>query len=111
MENRKTLKGWLLGAFLLSSLGVNAQMNEVPHTDGMLYYRIGGGRHITIPPSLTITTINLSASASLGALNCGRFDLGASVQAFFKMRYFVRKNPFRSLPNPVSVCNMKCRKT
>ncbi len=81
MDNRKTLKGWLLGVLLLSSVGVNAQMHEVPHTDGMLYYRIGGGRHITIPPSLTITTINLSASASLGALNCGRFDLGASVQA------------------------------
>lgn len=64
------------------SLQVSAQsMTEVPHTDGMLYYKIGGGRHITIPPTLTITTINLSASASLSALNCGRFDLGASLDA------------------------------
>lgn len=63
------------------AMSVNAQMTEVPHTDGMLYYKIGGGRHITIPPSLTITTINLSATASLSGLNCGRFDLGASLDA------------------------------
>src|SRR5690606_20445146 len=63
------------------SMDSHAQLNEVPHTDGMMYYRIGGGRHISIPPSLTITTINLSASASIAALNCGRFDLGESVQA------------------------------
>lgn len=68
---------------VLASVNVlHAQgMTEVPHTDGMLYYKIGGGRHITIPPSMTITTINLSASASLTGLNCGRFDLGASVEA------------------------------
>lgn len=66
---------------LVIAAPVNAQMQEVPLTDGMLYYRIGGGRHITIPPSLTITTINLSASASMAALNCGRFDIGESIEA------------------------------
>lgn len=61
--------------------GVVAQMQEVPHSDGMLYYRIGGARHISIPPSLTITTINLSAAAGISALNCGRFDIGESIEA------------------------------
>lgn len=80
MKKENRLKGLTIFA-LVASMSANAQMHEVPHTDSMLYYKIGGGRHITIPPALTITTINLSASASLDALNCGRFDLGASVEA------------------------------
>lgn len=70
---------WCLS--LMTSLAHAQAMTEVPHTDGMLYYKIGGGRHISIPPSLTITTINLSASVGLSALNCGEFDLGTSVEA------------------------------
>lgn len=71
----------LVLASLVMSMGPSAQINEVPHTDGMLYYRIGGGRHISIPPTLTVTTINLSAGANVSALNCGRFDLAASIEA------------------------------
>lgn len=70
---------WVASVLLCG--GTRAQMQEVPYTDGMLYYRIGGGRHISIPPSLTITTINLSASAGISALNCGRFDIGESIEA------------------------------
>lgn len=66
---------------LLATVSGAQPLTEVPRTDGLLYYRIGGGRHISIPPSLTITTINLSASASLSALNCGKFDLGTSIEA------------------------------
>ncbi len=72
----------LLGlALFCSSVHVTAQLREVPRTDGMLYYKIGGGRHITIPPSLTVTNISFSASAGLTGLNCGEFDLAASVEA------------------------------
>lgn len=78
---KKLVKKTAVVTLVLASMSANAQLQEVPHTDGMLYYRIGGGRHISIPPSLTITTINLSAGANLGALNCGKFDLGASIEA------------------------------
>ncbi len=66
---------------LVLSMNANAQLKEVPYTDGILYYQIGGGRHITIPPRMTITTINLSANLSMAALTCGNFDLGASIEA------------------------------
>lgn len=78
---KKRIKQAVITALLIASANADAQLRQVPHTDGMLYYRIGGGRHISIPPSLTITTINLSAGANLGALNCGKFDLGASIEA------------------------------
>ena len=38
---------------------------EAPSDDSLFYYKIGGGRDIAIPPSLNITTIDLSLSCLL----------------------------------------------
>jgi hypothetical protein len=68
---------------LVTLLGIalpsRAQLKS-PTGDGLLYYQIGGGRHISIPPSLTITTINLSASANWRLFNCGKFDPAVSIK-------------------------------
>jgi integrating conjugative element protein (TIGR03755 family) len=53
---------------------------ESPKSDGLFYYKIGGARHISIPPSLTITTINLSLNVNASALNCGAFDPALSIK-------------------------------
>lgn len=45
-----------------------------PNDDSLFYYKIGGGRDIAIPPSLNITTIDLSLNASATALTCSGFD-------------------------------------
>lgn len=78
---QKVVLGTLISSFIVLSEHSIAQLNTVPNTDSMLYYRIGGGRHISIPPTLTITTINLLAGANVNGLNCGRFDLGTSIEA------------------------------
>lgn len=71
----------LTSTFMLamSAMHVVAK-SESPTNDSLFYYQIGGGRHISIPPQLTITTINLSALSSASALNCGTFDPVASIE-------------------------------
>ncbi len=68
----------LLGLF---SAGPVLAQSESPRNDSLFYYKIGGGRHISIPPSLTITTINLSAQASIANFSCGDFDPVASIES------------------------------
>ena len=46
---------------------------EAPSDDSLFYYKIGGGRDIAIPPSLNITTIDLSLSGQASALSCSGF--------------------------------------
>lgn len=75
--NRVILTSGLLLA--ISTIQVEAQ-SKSPKNDSLFYYQIGGGRHSSIPPQLTITTINLSALASASALNCGAFDPVASIE-------------------------------
>ena len=53
---------------------------EAPVNDSLFYYRIGGGRDIALPPSLDITTINLSFSAQASALSCSGFDPVVAIQ-------------------------------
>ena len=45
-----------------------------PVNDSLFYYQIGGGRNISIPPQLNITTIDLSLSAQASVLSCSGFD-------------------------------------
>lgn len=70
---------WLVLVTALCMPLARAQLQS-PTGDGLLYYKIGGGRHISIPPSLTITTINLSASANWQLYNCGKFDPAVSIR-------------------------------
>ncbi len=56
-------------------------LTESPREDSLLYYKIGGGRHISIPPSMTITTIDLSLTGSYSGLNCGAFDPIVSIKS------------------------------
>ena len=56
---------------------VSAQLSfaePAPNEDSLFYYKIGGGRDIAIPPSLNITTLDLSLNASATALTCSGFD-------------------------------------
>ena len=59
-----------------TSLGV-----EAPSNDGLFYYKIGGGRDISIPPSLNITTIDLSLNAQASALSCSGFDPMVAIES------------------------------
>lgn len=79
MKNKILMKYFLLVLGLGIMMPVSAQVSS-PAGDGLLYYQIGGGRHIRIPPSLTITTINLSASANWRLFNCGKFDPAVSIR-------------------------------
>ncbi|TDF42464.1 integrating conjugative element protein [Alteromonadaceae bacterium M269] len=65
---------------LVSMAAHSAAVIESPKEDGLFYYKIGGARHITIPPSLTIETLNLSLNAKASALNCGAFDPALSIK-------------------------------
>ena len=83
-KNRIMKKPFLLMLLILLVVLLNTNSHaliEAPRDDSLFYYKIGGGRHISIPPSLTITTINLSTSASFSNLNCGLFDPVASIEA------------------------------
>ena len=60
---------------LIFMLGAQIALAEpAPNDDSLFYYKIGGGRDIAIPPSLNITTIDLSLNASASALSCSGFD-------------------------------------
>lgn len=76
----KRLLALMTLAIILSVTPSAEAQIQSPTGDGLLYYRIGGGRHISIPPSLTITTINLSASANWQLYNCGKFDPAVSIK-------------------------------
>jgi len=54
---------------------------EAPSDDSLFYYKIGGGRDITIPPSLNITTIDLSLSGQASALSCSGFDPMVAIES------------------------------
>ena len=63
--------------FISVILVVSAQLSfaePAPNDDSLFYYKIGGGRDIAIPPSLNITTIDLSLNGSATALTCSGFD-------------------------------------
>ena len=65
------------GFFLLLVLAVLSSPSlaeEGPAEDSLFYYKIGGGRDIAIPPSMNITTIDLSLSGQASALSCSGFD-------------------------------------
>lgn len=47
---------------------------KAPTEDSLFYYKIGGGRNISLPPSLDVTTIDLSFSAQANVLSCSGFD-------------------------------------
>jgi integrating conjugative element protein (TIGR03755 family) len=78
--NTRFIQPWLILFFGAGSVSSALAQIESPTGDGLLYYQIGGGRHISIPPSLTITTINLSASANWRLFNCGEFDPAVSIR-------------------------------
>ncbi len=59
---------------LLAVLSIPAWAEEGPAGDSLFYYKIGGGRDIAIPPSLNITTIDLSLNGQASALSCSGFD-------------------------------------
>lgn len=64
---------FLVGIFIVA--GTQLTFAEpAPSDDSLFYYKIGGGRDIAIPPSLNITTIDLSLNASASALSCSGFD-------------------------------------
>lgn len=54
---------------------------EAPSDDSLFYYKIGGGRDIAIPPSLNITTIDLSLNAQASALSCSGFDPMVAIES------------------------------
>ncbi|MAZ86145.1 MAG: integrating conjugative element protein [Cellvibrionaceae bacterium] len=54
---------------------------EAPSDDSLFYYKIGGGRDIAIPPSLNITTIDLSLSGQASALSCSGFDPMVAIES------------------------------
>ena len=60
-------------------LSLNAQ--EAPSNDSLFYYKIGGGRDIAIPPSLSITTIDFSLNAQASALSCSGFDPMVAIES------------------------------
>ena len=65
--------------FLLIALNSFAAQNTsaqetTPKTDSLFYYKIGGGRDITIPPKLSILTIDFDLNGQASALNCNGFD-------------------------------------
>ncbi|WP_101757271.1 integrating conjugative element protein [Oceanicoccus sp. KOV_DT_Chl] len=54
---------------------------EAPTNDSLFYYKIGGGRDIAIPPSLNITTIDLSFNGQASALSCSGFDPMVAIES------------------------------
>lgn len=54
---------------------------EAPSDDSLFYYKIGGGRDIAIPPSLNITSIDLSLSGQASALSCSGFDPMVAIES------------------------------
>jgi len=63
----------------LTSLSLFAE--EAPSEDSLFYYKIGGGRDIAIPPSLNITTIDLSLNGQASALSCSGFDPMVAIES------------------------------
>ena len=83
LQHYKTvIVGGVIAACLSLLVGIQQAyaITESPRNDSLFYYKIGGGRHISIPPQLTITTLGLSASADFAALSCDGFDPIASYQ-------------------------------
>lgn len=69
-----------IGIFLF--LGAQLALAEpAPNDDSLFYYKIGGGRDIAIPPSLNITTIDLSLNVSASALTCSGFDPFVAIES------------------------------
>jgi len=54
---------------------------DAPSDDSLFYYKIGGGRDIAIPPSLNITTIDLSLNGQTSALSCSGFDPMVTIES------------------------------
>lgn len=69
----KTMRHCAIGFFFITGAHL-ALAEPAPNDDSLFYYTIGGGRDIAIPPSLNITTIDLSLNASASALSCSGFD-------------------------------------
>ncbi|BFM18947.1 integrating conjugative element protein (plasmid) [Maricurvus nonylphenolicus] len=69
----KTIKHLVIGFVLVFGIQFT-HAEPAPSNDSLFYYKIGGGRDIAIPPSLNITTIDLSLNGSVSALSCSGFD-------------------------------------
>lgn len=54
---------------------------DAPSNDSLFYYKIGGGRDIAIPPSMNITTIDLSLNGQASALSCSGFDPMVAIES------------------------------
>jgi integrating conjugative element protein (TIGR03755 family) len=78
-QKKRLINNLVLGLITMVPIMIHAI--ESPTTDGLYYYKIGGGRHISIPPSLTIETLPLSLTGSYSGLNCGKFDPVASIES------------------------------
>ena len=65
---------------LFIPVSVYAQ-NISPTNDSLFYYKIGGGRDISIPPQLDILTINFDFNGQASALNCNGFDPLVSIRS------------------------------
>ena len=75
---------WLARILLVMSVSLVCQAAlaaEAPSEDSLFYYKIGGGRDIAIPPSLSITTIDLSLNAQASALSCSGFDPMVAIES------------------------------
>lgn len=70
-----------LPALLLLALCTAAYGADAPSNDSLFYYQIGGGRDIAIPPSLNITTLDLSLGAQAQALSCSGFDPMVAIES------------------------------
>mgnify|MGYP003384745250 FL=1 len=70
-------RGTVLAVFFSATTLIStptAAFDNAPKGDSMFYYKLGGGRVFRAVPRWEVTTINLSASASLTGLTCGNFD-------------------------------------
>ncbi|WP_299772460.1 integrating conjugative element protein [uncultured Pseudoteredinibacter sp.] len=67
----KNIKMLIVPALVFS---IMSHAQQAPTEDSLFYYEIGGGRNVTLPPGLEITTIDLSFSAQANMLSCSGFD-------------------------------------
>ncbi len=84
MSNQGTVKKLSLYLMILMMGGLTSLSlfaEEAPSEDSLFYYKIGGGRDIAIPPSLNITTIDLSLNGQASALSCSGFDPMVAIES------------------------------